>query len=270
MLYHRLPTTIMVGKKKKTKPVANPARGFATTSIASKPKPEKAFVDASTEVSGTASPATDPTSVASEEIIQPIQSANKSTASRELHELSPEELEAQLELSELQNVIEQQGPKARKESSRQASRLQTDRRLLRSQAETLSVREWLPDELMQQLVDLALEESGSDSLANSTPNSLKRSSEDDLLSKVWQLKLTLDALDLTEEQGRSALRFILAHPPTDESANFAWGLAEIFDWLALHSDNGVLLDYDAIKPKPQTLNVISNSGKSYSIDSKSL
>lgn len=260
----------MAGKKKKTKPVANPARGFATTSIASKPKPEKAIVDTSTELSEAPSPATGPTSVASEEIGQPVASAKKSESSRELHELSPEELEAQLEHSELQNVVEQQGPKVRKESTRQASRLQTDRRLLRSQAEMLGVRDWLPDELMQQIVDLALEEAGSDALSNSTPNLLKRSSEDDLLSKVWQLKLMLDALDLTQEQVQTALHHVLAHPPTDESANLVWGLSEIFDWLALHNENGDMLDYDAVKPKSQSLNATANSGKFRSIDFASL
>ncbi|KAH0252686.1 hypothetical protein KCU71_g22865, partial [Aureobasidium melanogenum] len=34
-----------------------------------------------------------------------------------------------------------------------------------------------------------------------------------------------------------------------------WGLSEALDWLALHSEPGQLLDYDAIKPKPQVSNI---------------
>ncbi|KAH0351216.1 ATP-dependent RNA helicase A, partial [Aureobasidium melanogenum] len=252
----------MVAKKGKKKVASNPARGFATTSIASKPKPEKKDTDTSNEPSEKQSSVSTP--AAAEKPPQPGQQGqsqdqqasnhNKSSADRELHELSPEELEARLELSELQSFVEQQGPRVRKESARQVTRLKTDRRVLRGQADLLNIREWLPEELMQQIIDLALDETSSTSAPSSTPTN-KRLSQDELLSKVWQLSITLADLDVDEDQVRKVLQHILVSPPSEENGGLIWGLSEALDWLALHSEPGQLLDYDAIKPKPQVSNV---------------
>ena len=81
----------MAGKKKK--PAANPARGFATTSVASKPKPEKPEDASSVEPSGVNTPSTKAATPATKN------DTTTKNAERELHELSPEELEAQLEAS---------------------------------------------------------------------------------------------------------------------------------------------------------------------------
>ena len=252
----------MVTKKKKTKPAANPARGFATTSVASKPKPERIDIESSNDASETASPA-----VAAAEPEQNDESKQTSSDSadnkapaKELHELSPEEFEAQMELSDLQNVIEQQAPKVKKESARQVSRLQTERRVLRAQAELLTVRDWLPDELMQQIVDLAIEEEQVNA-ANGSPVSLKKFSEDELVSRIWQLHLTLADLDISEQQTAKALQYILTNPPVEENGSCIWGLAEVFDWLAIHGEPGEMLDYDTSRPKPQS-NGTHMTGKS--------
>ncbi|KAG9825194.1 ATP-dependent RNA helicase A, partial [Aureobasidium melanogenum] len=252
----------MVTKKGKKKVASNPARGFATTSIASKPKSDKKDTDTSNEPSEKQSGVSTP--AAAEKSPQPGQQGhnqeqqasnnNKSSTDRELHELSPEELEAQLELSELQSFVEQQGPKVRKESARQVTRLKTDRRVLRGQADLLNIREWLPEELMQQIIDLALDETSSTSTPSSTPTN-KRLSQDELLSKVWQLSITLADLDVDEDQVRKVLQHILVSPPSEENGGLIWGLSEALDWLALHSEPGQLLDYDAIKPKPQVSNI---------------
>ncbi|KAL1310940.1 hypothetical protein AAFC00_001163 [Neodothiora populina] len=248
----------MVAKKKKSKPAANPARGFATTSIVSKSRvdSENATVDTTAintaaENSGVASPAlaSNVATLASSDKKASVPA--KEAAAKELHELNPEELEAQLNLSDLQNLVEQQGPKVKKESSRQVSRLQTDRRVLRSQADLLTVREWLPDELMQQIIDLALEEERTIA-ANSNPTALKRFSEDELLSRTWQLHLALIDLDIPGEQTQKVLQYILANPPADEAGNFIWALPEALDWLAIHCESGQLLGYDTQKPKPQS------------------
>ncbi|KAG9525647.1 ATP-dependent RNA helicase A, partial [Aureobasidium melanogenum] len=252
----------MVAKKGKKKVASNPARGFATTSIASKPKPDKKDADTSNEPSekqsSLSTPAAAETSPQSgqqgQDQAQHASINNKSSSDRELHELSPEELEARLELSELQSFIEQQGPKVRKESARQVTRLKTDRRVLRGQADLLNIREWLPEELMQQIIDLALDETSSTSAQSSAPTN-KRLSQDELLSKVWQLSITLADLDVDEDQVRKVLQHILVSPPSEENGGLIWGLSEALDWLALHSEPGQLLDYDAIKPKPQVSNI---------------
>ncbi|KAG9825662.1 ATP-dependent RNA helicase A, partial [Aureobasidium melanogenum] len=255
----------MVAKKGKKKVASNPARGFATTSIASKPKPEKKDADTSNEPSEKQSSVSTPAAAEKspqsaqqgQDQAQQASNNNKSSADRELHELSPEELEARLELSELQSFIEQQGPRVRKESARQVTRLKTDRRVLRGQADLLNIREWLPEELMQQIIDLALDETSSTSAPSSTPAN-KRLSQDELLSKVWQLSITLADLDVDEDQVRKVLQHILVSPPSEENGGLIWGLSEALDWLALHSEPGQLLDYDAIKPKPQVSNIQSD------------
>ena len=85
----------MAPNKKKKKPAGNPARGFATTSIASKPKPEKVVAtkeeEAVTEdrpVEADAVPGPPPSS-------EPVPSKPDPT---------PEELEAQLEAAEKKTV----------------------------------------------------------------------------------------------------------------------------------------------------------------------
>ena len=142
------------GNKKKKKAPANPARGFATTSIQSKSRTDQTPVD-SADVSGVATPSTKP-----ETPTAPGESDTKGSEvpskERELHELSPGELESQLETAELQQVVEKHAAKVRKETSRQVSRLQTEKRLLRGNADFLSLRGWLPDELMLEIHDLAL------------------------------------------------------------------------------------------------------------------
>lgn len=236
------------GTKKKKKPAANPARGFATTSVASKGKTEKS-VDTSNDASETSSTLTAPTSVASQDVLP----AKATTASptRELHELSPEELEAQLEHSDLQNAVEQQGPKVQKESSRQVTRLQTDRRVLRSQSEDLIVREWLPEELMQQILELTAGDVYSVTVAESNQTSQKRASHDVSLARIWQLYRVLSDIDVSEDRTRQALEYILAASPPHESSTSIWGLPEVLEWLALHTDSGELLEYEAAKPKLQ-------------------
>ena len=269
-LFFHLPfrLAIMVAKKGKKKVASNPARGFATTSIASKPKPERKDADTSNEPSekhsSVSTPAAAEKSPQSGQQVQgqeqQASNNNKTSTDRELHELSPEELEARLEWSELQSFVEQQGPKVRKESARQVSRLKTDRRVLRGQAELLNIREWLPEELMQQIVDLALDETSSVSAPSSTPAN-KRLSQDELLSKVWQLSITLADLDVDEDQVRKVLQYILVSPPTEDNGSLIWGLSEALDWLALHSEPGQMLDYDAVKPKPQISSAQFDEGK---------
>jgi len=240
------------GNKKKKKPMANPARGFATTSIASKVKPESS-VETSIDASENVSTAAASTPATSEDTQSHSDTVSKDMPTRGLHELSPEELEAQLEQSELQQMVEQHGPKVRKEAARQSSRLQTDRRVLRTQAEFLSVKDWLPEELMQQILDLTSEESSSESPPAANTEPLRGMSDDALLPRIWQLYLVLRDLDLTEERVTQTLERVLSQPPFKPSANQTWGLDEAFDWLTVHCEAGELLDFEASRPKTQAV-----------------
>jgi len=232
----------MAGKKKK--PAANPARGFATTSVASKPKPEKPEDANSIQPSGVNTPSTKAGTPATK---NDKTSDTKKDAERELHELSPEELEAQLEASELQQFVEQYASKVRKESSRHVSRLQTDKRLLRGQSEYMSVKDWLPKELMQQIVEYATQGNNNNESSGATKRTLPKG--DDLVSKVWQLRLCLNGLEISEERVGDAIAQVLSSPPADDASGQPWGLPEALDWLSWNCNNDEVNDYDYEKPK---------------------
>ena len=224
------------GNKKKKKPRANPARGVATTSIESKSKVENLKELKSTDASGTTTPDTS-TPEAPEDV-----ETSTSEAKRELHEMSPEELEAQLETSELQQFVETHAARVRKDTLRHVSRLGTDKRILRGQADFLSVKDWLPEGLMQLMFDFTLANSDDESRFGQT-KSLPLG--DDLVAKVWNLRLILLGLDIPIARANEAIGFILQHPPSEESTIQAWGLVNALDWLALNCDSGELLEYDS-------------------------
>lgn len=231
------------GTKKKKKPAANPARGFATTSIVSKAKQETIDNDTTAEPSESNKPA---------EVHSPAESVqtrptNGTTEKpRELHELTPDELEAQLEFSELQRLVEQYAAKARKDALRQVTKLQTDKRLLRAQAQPLFLKEWLPEELMLQIQDFLTSEREDESL---NPSKRSLPGDDELLSKVWQLHLCLVDLGIPSSRAKEALAFIVSHPPSDDTTVQLWGVADALDWLSLNHEIGELDDYDHQAPK---------------------
>lgn len=239
---HSLKSSTMAGKKKK--PAANPARGFATTSVASKPKPEKPEDSSSIEPSGVNTPDTKANTLAAQKVDKPNES--RATTERELHELSPGELEAQLEASELQQFVEQYAGKVRKESSRHVSRFQTDKRLLRGQSEYMSVKDWLPEELMQQVVEYSTQ--SNNDASTTTKRILPKG--DELLSKVWQLRLCLFGLEIPAERVGDAVAHVLSTPPADDGSGQPWGLPEALDWLSWNCSSDELNDYDYEKPKP--------------------
>jgi len=227
------------GKKKKNKPISNPARTVATKSLPSKASVNNAKEGTNAEVSGVATP------TATEELVlseHPSKIGSYQTQ-RELHELSPEEFEAQLEASELQQFVERHATKVRKECSRAVSRLETDKRILRGQAESLSIREWLPDELMEQILEFTREEFDSEREDANMPVG------DDLLAKVWTLHCCLlQLLNLPPPRLNKVLDWILSHPPSQETGN-VWGLREALEWVTLHALDGELVNYDVQKQK---------------------
>lgn len=251
---------LMAPNKKKKKPASNPARGFATTSTASKPKsqdiaeheePSETNVqaigalleDGGVRLSGV-----------------PIQNLEK-----DLQDLTPEELESQLEDSGLQILLESHGEKSKKDISRQVSRLQTEKRLLRSQAEHLSTRQWLPPEIMQLISDqlgAQLRDGSGSNLEFAADKSTSYGiNEDDLLIRTWTLKRLLLQLGFSADMTDLALRDLLAkyrHPESQilsASKDSIWGLDECLNWLgfAASSDDLPSLDSrDDLKQYPSS------------------
>ncbi|KAI9707317.1 MAG: hypothetical protein M1836_000277 [Candelina mexicana] len=235
-------------RKKPTKVVSNPARGFATTSTPS--KIDKTIQEAN--IPESEERITRPNSVVLDE--EANGSTVRDTQLIGSHHLSPEDFEQRLEESELQNLVEKHGQKARKDSSRQVARLRTDRRVLRGQAEVLNPRKWLPPELMEQVFDLAGEEMSNGVFYSETASrrALKMSEEDTTV-KLWTLKQTLLGLEIPKEAVTLVLRKLLKDPSmATRASNFGtkdslWALEESFDWLALECLNEELPDYDTSK-----------------------
>ncbi|KAF1930304.1 ATP-dependent RNA helicase A [Didymella exigua CBS 183.55] len=230
---------------KKKKPAGNPSRGFATTSVASKPKVEKSVVDATDKESvpalpkiGTTVPQVDASAAKKEEL-----------AKQEVTQ-TPEELEAQLERDELQLLVEKHAAKVRRESRRQVTKFDTDRRVLRAQSHHMNVHEWLPNEILDTIISLAQTESNDSNRRQGQQQSLlKVMSEEDAMSKLWTLSLTLRDLEFTREQIEPVLRWICADAGGIDASSAVWGLQEALEWLALDQCEGHNFSYEDSKPR---------------------
>lgn len=231
-------------KKKKTKPAANPARGYATTSTISKARVEPTESDsAASKQNPEASKSTVPDT-------QTPDDAGKTpnAAEQRKKDLTPEELEAQLEADELQLWVDKHAQKTKRDAQRQKQRLETDRRVLRGSAESLNAKKWLPTELMDQILHLIQAESryAASSTSSEVASGGKMLSEEDLTIRLWTLQLTLRAAGFPEEKVQGALQFVLdmsttvAGPVKDS----IWGLDEAFDWLARECEVEELPEYD--------------------------
>ena len=215
---------------KKKKPAGNPARGFATTSVASKARPEQPLVAKTGP--------TPPDKDVAVEAKATAQATPSTQPPRPEVQQTPEELEAQLEHDELQLLVEKHASKVRRESHRQISKCQTDRRVLRSQSENMTVHDWLPQEVMDSIIALAQAESNDSNRRQGQQSFLKILSEDDALSKLWMLDQSLRDMGFSSSHIESVLRWLCANAAGVDNNAGVWGLAEALEWLALdHSDD---------------------------------
>lgn len=241
----------MAGAKKKKKPAANPARGFATTSVASKPRPEIAEPESKSSskpgIKGQSAPPT------SEGDAPPSNDAPTKTAVEE-KPLSPEEFEKQLEEGELQLLVEKHSAKVKRDAQRQRSRLETDRRLFRGQADSINTFKWLPPDLMDHVLDLIQAENrfaASSLISSESSGAGKIPPEEEVVTRLWTLQQTLSAVEFPSERVGAVIRYILDIAPNVVSAarDSIWGLEEALDWLARECPSEELPAYDN-KPKP--------------------
>lgn len=222
----------MAGKKKTKKPAANPARGFATTSIAAKPRADPAEA---TDDTLAASKADDDNAPPTKDA-PPSATTTKDSQAKESKTLSPEEFERQLEESALQLLVEKYAQKVRRDVQRQKTRLETDRRILRGQAESINAKKWLPQELMDHVLDLIKAE-GRFAASSVTPEgaSSRLPPEEELIIKLWTLQETLESSDFPQDKIQPALQFVLdiaPNIPQVVKSESVWGLDEVLDWLA--------------------------------------
>ncbi len=254
----------MPANKKKKKPTGNPARGFATTSTASKAKPHDVAEDLLDPDPGSANHSSEAPQRGADDPSHEV----SEQAERPLHELSPEDLENQLEESTLQLLIDSHGSRMRKDVSRQLARLRTERRILRNQALPLSTREWLPEEIFQLILYRLSEQQKMEIPLEKLPNTSNTDqgkSEDDLLIKLWTLKQLLPQLGFSSETTTSALGHLLKVNDHDDqkalsaSKDSIWGLEECFSWLALEAEPEDLPRFEALDvQKPRTRKTKTN------------
>ncbi|KAF2671034.1 ATP-dependent RNA helicase A [Microthyrium microscopicum] len=218
--------------KKKKKVVANPARGFATTSVASTKTrdDEKDNLVAKPETSADA--AKDENVAASQQ-------------DKEIHELSSEELEQRLELEELQTFIDSFSSKVIRDSQRQISKIQTDCRVVRPQSHLVSTFSWLPDELLQQVLDYAKKERDS-IIAAPLPKDV---SEEDWVIRFWSLSRALLGIGVTKDRVYKLLRSLQLKDGEVENGAYIWGLHDCLDRLALDAEPSELPAFDISRPQ---------------------
>ncbi|KAL9039120.1 MAG: hypothetical protein Q9214_005006, partial [Letrouitia sp. 1 TL-2023] len=190
----------MAPKKKGKKVVSNPARGFATVSTT--PKSKKEDIEQS-------KPEYDDQKLKAdlEKNLTTNVTENHASAQKELKNLSPEELEKELEESEIQFLLENNVEKVKKDVSRQLNRLKTEKRLLRPQAEHFPASSWLPSEPLQSILELTKASShcNSGNNENCSRKLLKATTYDDLIVKLWSLEFLLGQLEFDERAIHSAV-----------------------------------------------------------------
>ncbi|KAI4906415.1 hypothetical protein J4E90_010634 [Alternaria incomplexa] len=241
---------------KKKKPAGNPARGFATTSVASKPKPERISPGVPAKV---VAPVPSKEAAAAPEPTEAPQTPQQTEAVKPEVAPTPEELEAQLERDELQLLVEKHAPKVRRESSRHISKFQTDRRLLRGQSHAMTVHDWLPSEILDSIILLAQAESNDSNRRQGQQSLLKTLTEEDAMSKLWTLDLTLRELGFSQDQIQPVLRWLCANAAGIDASSGVWGLQEALEWLALDQCEDHSFSYEESQPKRSTLEDIDTS-----------
>ncbi|KAK0386701.1 hypothetical protein NLU13_6535 [Sarocladium strictum] len=236
----------MAGQKKKKKPAANPARGFATTSIASKPRPET--VEEPTKPPTKAEAEAQAATTSKED----ARGAQAGPVPAETT-LSPEEFEKQLEEAQLQIIVDKHAAKVKRDAQRQRSRLETDRRLLRGQADYISCAKWLPQDLMDHVLDLIQAENrfAASNVSSETSSSSKMPPEEEMIARLWTLQETLESVGFPDTRVKAVSQFILDISSTISVPNkdFIWGLEEALEWLARECPSDELPSYEPrVKP----------------------
>lgn len=245
-------STMPPNNKKKKKPASNPARGFATVSIPSKPKSESTETFSTNTAESKSTPQSEPHPGRKEDIPQ---TAAAYQTNPSLQSYLPEELEKHLEEAELQILVDKYATKCKSDAVRQATKLDTEKRVFRQQSVSLNLLEWLPIEAQDDILELASSEEHNYSTSNGRTASAKQAgSEEELYAKLWTLKETLLKLGFSESRTEEALKHVLLYfvdNPTSASRDVVWNLDESLEWLAMHSDKKDLPSYTQTTSRSQ-------------------
>lgn len=235
----------MTGKKKK-KPAANPARGFATTSLPSKPK-VVSDVDEQPLVSSQ-----DETSTLNEvEGTDGRAESHRQKASNEknVENMTPTELEQHLEHSELQYLVDAHAARVKSDAAKQLTKLENERRQLRQLADRASMSE-LTEELREEILSAPSSALSRIAVEDRTRATKLTGEEDDLLLKLWTLREVLIRLQMPSVDDALAHVLTLFYQGNTSSTDDSLpGLSDILMWYALTQDSTELPDYETGKVK---------------------
>lgn len=229
----------MAPKKKKTKATANSARGFATTSQPSKPRVVETGSDgvATREGSGTSTPQQAGSAVTG--ALAPTPGAQGDAS---IQEMSPDELEKHLEDAELQDMLNRNGARCRAESSRQVSRLKSERRQFRPQAYRLYTEDWLSDDIVSRVIARG---ASSDVKIEASAKRIPQSADEKVLTDLWILHRVLTGLGLPRVEDAISYVVLLSCQKQLLQTNYIpFGLTEALDWYALNCSDDELPDYE--------------------------
>lgn len=248
----QIPSTMPPNSKKKKKPASNPARGFATISVPSKPKPESIETASPATGESKSTPQNEPQPARTEELPA---GAGAPEPAPSLQNYSPEELEKHLEEAELQILVDKYAARCKSDAVRQVNKLETEKRVFRQQSVTLNLLEWLSTDIQERILELAgLEEHENLTSNGKDSNAKQAAAEEELYMKLWTLKETLLKLGFPENRTEQALQHILLYfvaNPTSASREMVWNLDESIEWLATHSDKKELPSYTQTSSGPR-------------------
>ncbi|KAK5065094.1 hypothetical protein LTR84_000930 [Exophiala bonariae] len=231
--------------KKKKKAASNPARGFATTSL---PSRTKVADEAEHEHPSTPTVAAKSGSAIHPGKSQigghnPAQQSSLPPGATEIEKMTPEELEAHLENAEMDSLLNKYAARCLAESNRQVTRLETEKRQMRSQSIKLSTYGWLSEETTDRLFDMNAEYSSKVNATASIPREFV--DEDKMLTDLWTLQRVLQALDLPmvlEAIAHVTHLTVLGRLVTN--GDLIPGLTEAFEWYASQKQSDDLPSYD--------------------------
>ena len=220
--------------KKKKKPAANPARGFTTVSVPSKPRQDENPDDNLHIDEGTIDTPDDQ--------VTATLHTKDAPAIPDICDLLPDQLEDYLEDAELQTLLDSDSIRCKSEAARQVTRLNTEIRQLRAQSVTLSTFGWLDDSNIERILHNSMTESPSTTSATD----LFSDGDHKTLLHTWVLQQVLSSLAFPRVA--DALAYVLQTALVSElktATGYTWGLTAALDWYALNVPLKELPDYQA-------------------------
>jgi len=234
----------MAPAKKKKKPAANPARGFATVSQPSKSK----ALGASERSTPDNTVPTQATSPKRDHVPgdAPKLGGSPTTSATDIKEMSANELEAYLEEAELQALLDGQGSRCKSEATRQVAKLESERRQGRAQAHKMATYSWLADETVDEVIDLYNAEVN---LTGKQPRpsvqGMIEDQGDQLLLNLWTLEQVLTTLRFpcTADALHHVAKQSMLGDVTDEHDSI-FGLEAALQWYAVNISESELPNYE--------------------------